>query len=74
LYFSSSDKPMMLFGGREVKFGHFSSSGLWTKKGSRTDMKNVMIEKAMRAVEPIRPTLPVRSPAALTSAGASYRR
>jgi hypothetical protein len=72
LYFSNSvTMPAMLFGGRGVKLGVVSSSGDFTKKGSSTDMTKVMMLKAMRAMEPIRPTLPVKSPAALTSAGAS---
>lgn len=59
------------------KLGPFSppsASGFSTKKGNRTDMTNVTMEKETSAVEPILPTLPVRSPAARTSAGASYRR
>lgn len=57
------------------KPGPFSlCSGFSTKKGSRTDVMNVTIEKETRAVEPILPTLPVMSPAALISGGASYRR
>ena len=71
LYFAS---PVKCLGGREKPGPFSSSSGLCTKKGRRTDITNVMMEKAMRAMEPMRPTLPVRSPAALTSAGASYRR
>jgi hypothetical protein len=72
LYFSISlSMPATLFGGREVKPGTFSSAGDFTKNGSNTDITNVMMLKAMRAVEPTRPTFPVKSPDALTSAGAS---
>jgi hypothetical protein len=71
LYFSN---PVSRFGGWVNPEPLSPSSGLCTKKGRRTDITNVMMEKAMRAIEPTRPTLPVRSPAALTSAGASYRR
>lgn len=74
LYFSHALAPNF---GRAAceKLGPFSpSSGLSTKKGSRTDITNVTIEKETSAVEPILPTLPVRSPAARTSAGASNRR
>lgn len=75
LYFSILVKrPAISFGGRGVNAGVLSSAGDWTMNGSRTDMTKVMIEKDMRAMEPTRPTLPVRSPAALTSAGASYLR
>jgi hypothetical protein len=68
LYFSS---PVKRLGGREKPGPLSSSSGLCTKNGRRTDITNVMTEKAMRAMEPMRPTLPVRSPAARTSGGAS---
>jgi hypothetical protein len=75
LYFSNSvTMPAIFCGGRGVKELAFSSAGDFTKKGSNTDITNVMMLKAIRAIEPIRPTFPVRSPAALTSAGASYRR
>ena len=76
LYFSHALAPNFGLAACE-KLGPFSppsASGFSTKKGSRTDMTNVTIEKETSAVEPIRPTLPVRSPAARTSAGASYRR
>lgn len=72
LYFSTPattvDSPL---GGRGVKPFAFSSSGDFTKNGSSTDITNVMMLKQIRAEEPMRPTLPVKSPAALTSAGAS---
>jgi hypothetical protein len=72
LYFSNPvTTPAMLFGGRGVNPGAFPSSGDFTKNGSSTDITNVMTLKAMRAMEPMRPTLPVKSPAALTSGGAS---
>lgn len=71
LYFAS---PVKCLGGREKPGPFSSSSGLCTKNGRSTDITKVMMEKAMRAMEPMRPTFPVRSPAALTSAGASYRR
>lgn len=62
LYFSIPVTiPAMLFGGRGVKPGAFSSSGLRTKNGSKTDMTKVMMENAISAVEPTRPTLPVKS-------------
>jgi hypothetical protein len=71
LYFSHGPASNL----RLEKPGPFSpTSGLSTKKGSRTDITNVTIEKETRAIEPILPTLPVRSPAALTAGGASYRR
>lgn len=74
LYFSSLvTNDATLAGGREVKPGA-SSSGLLTNQGRVTDMMKVMIEKAIKAIEPIRPTCPVKSAAFLTSAGASYRR
>ncbi len=63
-------KVAILAGGRAVKGGS-SSSGLLMTKGSRTDMIKVMIEKPMSAKEPMRPTWPVMSFEALTSAGAS---
>lgn len=72
LYFSTPDTmPAKFFGGRGVKLGPLSSSGDFTKNGSNTDITNVIMLKQMRAWEPMRPTFPVRSPAALTSAGAS---
>jgi hypothetical protein len=72
LYFSRSlSTPLDFFEGREAKAGTLSSSGDFTKNGSNTDITNVMMLKAIRAIEPMRPTLPVKSPAALTSAGAS---
>jgi hypothetical protein len=56
LYFSiSKTKEAMRAGGRRVKLGA-SSSGLKTNHGRMTDMVNVMMEKAMSAVLPIRPT------------------
>jgi len=71
LYFSTSmTKEAMLAGGRGVN-PCISSSGLLTKNGRTTDMTNVMIEKAISAMEPIRPTWPVKSPPTLASAGAS---
>jgi hypothetical protein len=44
-----------LAGGRAVKRGS-ASSGLLTTKGSKTDMMNVIIEKPIKANEPMRPT------------------
>lgn len=71
LYFSNSKtNEAMRAGGRRVKFG-LSSSGLRTNHGRMTDMVNVMMEKAMSAVLPIRPTWPVKSSCCLASAGAS---
>ena len=67
LYFSTPvAAPAILFGVRDVK-----SSGDLTMKGSIIDITNVMMLNEMSAVEPTRPTLPVRSADALTSAGAS---
>jgi hypothetical protein len=74
LYFSKSvTTDARRAGGRGVKTGA-SFSGLLTKNGSMTDMMNVMMENAMSAREPMRPTWPVKSSDALASAGASYRR
>jgi hypothetical protein len=74
LYFSISNmNDAMPAGGRRVNLGP-SSSGLLTIKGRRTDMTNVMMEKAINAMLPMRPTWPVTSLASFTSAGASYRR
>ncbi len=56
---------------RDTKLSALSSSGLFTTNGRTMDMMKVMIEKAMSDMEPTRPTLPVRSPAALISGGAS---
>lgn len=56
LYFSiSKTKDAILAGGRGVKSG-ISSSGLLTIQGRTTDITKVIIEKAMSAVLPIRPT------------------
>ena len=56
LYFSTSNTNVaILCGGRGVNPGA-SSSGLLTSQGRTTDMMKVIIEKAMSAVEPIRPT------------------
>lgn len=74
LYFSiSTTNEAMRAGGRGVKIGA-SFSGLLTKKGSTTDMTKVMMENAISAREPMRPTWPVKSSDSLASAGASYRR
>jgi len=74
LYFSISiTNEAMRAGGRGVKTGE-SFSGLLTKNGSMTDMTKVMMENAMSAMEPMRPTWPVKSSDSLASAGASYRR
>lgn len=74
LYFAHPLPPDLPAGGREKPGSFSSSSGLLTKKGSRTDITKVMIEKEMRAMDPMRPILPVRSPPALTLGGASYLR
>lgn len=63
-------KVASLTGGRAVKGGS-SPSGLFTTKGSRTDMMNVMTEKPMSASEPTRPTSPVMSLEFFAEAGAS---
>jgi hypothetical protein len=74
LNFSMSiTKEAIRAGGRGVKTGA-SFSGLLTKNGSTTDMMKVMMENAMSAREPMRPTWPVKSSESLASAGASYRR
>lgn len=74
LYFSiSKTKDAMLAGGRGVKSG-ISSSGLLTTHGRTTDITKVIIENAMSAVLPIRPTWPVKSSDVFASTGASYRR
>lgn len=65
-----STKEASFAGGRAV-YGGSASSGLLTTKGSSTDMMNVMMENPMSAREPMRPTWPVISSEALTSAGAS---
>jgi hypothetical protein len=74
LYFSTSITiGAILAGGRGVKSG-FSSSGGLTIHGSMTEPANVIVEKAIRDMLPIRPTWPRVSSASLAAAGASYRR
>ena len=71
LYFSTSITiDAMLAGGLGVNPGA-SSCGLFTNHGRMTDMTNVMMLKAISAMDPMRPTWPVRSPVVLASAGAS---